>query len=192
MPGLTPHKQTPETVPELVVLCDDADRPIGTAEKELVHTANTPLHQAFSLFLFNPKGELLLQQRSHLKKTWPLEWSNSCCGHPLPAESRVHAAHRRVRAELGCEVLNLRLELPDYRYHAENSGIVENEICPVFTGLISGELQPDPLEVEAVRWIGWEVFCQQVSEGCLAVSPWCIEETRLLVAKGFHPMDRMS
>ncbi len=178
---------TPQPAPELVVLCDDADRPIGTAEKERVHTANTPLHQAFSLFLFNPKGELLMQQRSHLKKTWPLEWSNSCCGHPLPGESRVQAVHRRVRAELGCDVLNLHLELPDYRYRAEKSGIVENEICPVFTGLISGELYPDPQEVEAVRWIDWAEFCRQVSEGSLAVSPWCIEETRLLVGKGFRP-----
>jgi isopentenyl-diphosphate delta-isomerase len=69
-------------IPELVVLVDENNTVLGTMPKSEVHGAETPLHRAFSIFLFNAEKKLLLQQRSHVKKTWPLAWSNSCCGHP--------------------------------------------------------------------------------------------------------------
>ena len=89
------------TEEEHVVLVDENNVVLGTTPKATVHTDNTPLHRGFSVFLFNDKNELLLQQRSHLKKTWPLAWSNSCCGHPALNESNEDAVKRRVQFELG-------------------------------------------------------------------------------------------
>ncbi|HEY4526002.1 MAG TPA: isopentenyl-diphosphate Delta-isomerase, partial [Candidatus Paceibacterota bacterium] len=100
---------------EFVVLVDGDDNEIGTMPKALVHQAETPLHRAFSFFLFNSKGELLLQQRSSRKKTWPLVWSNSCCGHPLPGEERKDAVKRRLKDELGLTGIEAEEAAP-YRY----------------------------------------------------------------------------
>src|SRR5258708_6704908 len=86
---------------EYVVLVDDHNNVLSTAPKLPTHNHNTPLHRGFSVFLFNTKGQLLLQQRSHTKKTWPLVWSNSICGHPLLDETPIDAAKRRLQFELG-------------------------------------------------------------------------------------------
>lgn len=169
---------------EQVVLVDEEDQPVGTMAKSRVHTASTPLHRAFSVFLFNRRGELLLQQRSRAKKTWPLVWSNSCCGHPAPGESRLDAAMRRISDELGIDDAGLKLALPDYRYRAEYAGVVENEICPVFIGATGREPQIDPQEVLAVRWTAWEDFVRMVRDDPGSVSPWCAEETLLLDESG--------
>lgn len=86
---------------ELIVLVDENDQPIGVMPKSLVHGPNTPLHRGFSVYVFRPEGELLLQQRSFGKQTFPGVWSNSCCGHPGPGETPGQAAVRRARMELG-------------------------------------------------------------------------------------------
>src|SRR5438067_12237108 len=86
---------------EEVVLVNEQNEPVGTSEKLVTHNSQTPLHRGFSVFLFNTNGELLLQQRSSKKKTWPLVWSNSCCGHPQLNETSIDAAKRRLRHELG-------------------------------------------------------------------------------------------
>lgn len=165
------------TTVEEVVLCDDNDRPIGTAPKATVHTSETPLHQAFSVFLFDRQGRFLTQQRAGSKKTWPLVWANSCCGHPLPGESRECAVYRRLRNELGITSLaKLKEVVPDFRYRAELDGIVENEICPVWAGLLEQEPNPNPSEVESVRWIDWEEFLKICDTNPTAYAPWTIEE----------------
>lgn len=165
---------------ELVVLLSEALEPVGTMPKSDVHSAHTPLHRAFSLFLFNRAGELLLQQRSAAKVAFPLVWSNSCCGHPLPDERYEDAACRRAEAELGIVGLAPRIVIPDYRYRAEMNGIVENEFCPVLTAVTDAEPRPNPAEVAAVRWIPWEEWVQETIEHPERYSPWCVEETRLL------------
>ena len=176
------HYRQPED--EQVVLVDDQDQPIGTSSKSRVHTGATPLHRAFSVFLFNKRGQLLVQQRSHTKKTWPLVWSNSCCGHPAPGESREEAARRRLKDELGIGEADLRLALPGYRYRAEYRGVVENEICPVFIGVTGAEPRINPREVEAIRWVDWDEFVRQVRDNPGAFSFWCAEETLLLEQSG--------
>ena len=113
---------------EQVVLLSPDGQAIGTADKSTIHTAHTPLHSAFSIFLFNRRGEMLLQQRAWTKQTWPGIWSNACCGHPLPGEAIETAAHRRLNDELGLTEVELKLALPHFRYRAEYRGIVENEI----------------------------------------------------------------
>jgi isopentenyl-diphosphate delta-isomerase type 1 len=169
---------------ELVVLVDEQNRPIGTAPKATVHGAATPLHRGVSVFLFDGAGRLLLQQRALGKRTWPGVWSNTCCGHPAPGESVEDAARRRLRDELGLEAADLRVSLPDYRYRAERDGVVENEICPVLTGRVLGTPDPRRAEVEALRWVDWGEFIAECERFPERYSPWCVEETRLLAAKG--------
>ena len=168
---------------ELVVLVDEQDRPQGTVPKAGLHTGDTPLHRAFSLFIFNAAGELLLQQRSTKKVAFPLVWSNSCCGHPLPDESYQNAASRRAAFELGLQGLKPEIAVPHYVYRAEMQGIVENEFCPVLTAVTDKEPVPNPDEVEAFRWIGWKEWVQEVTDHPERYSPWCVEETTLLEEK---------
>lgn len=166
---------------EYVVLVDEQDNEVGTMPKAEVHTDDTPLHRAFSVFMFNSKGELLLQQRSHVKKTWPLIWSNSCCGHPMPNEGYISAVKRRVKYELGLELSKVWCVLPKFRYRAELYGVVENEFCPVFVAFTDEDPQPHSEEIEEIRWISWNEFTSTVATAEPPFSPWCIEETALLV-----------
>lgn len=168
---------------ELVVLLNDAFEPIGTMPKSEVHTGDTPLHRAFSLFIFKPTGELLLQQRSGKKVAFPLVWTNSCCGHPLPDESYENAACRRAAFELGLTGLRPEMAVPDFRYKASMHGIVENEFCPVLTAETDAEPVPNADEVEAVRWIPWKEWVKETTEHPENYSPWCVAETALLEKK---------
>jgi isopentenyl-diphosphate Delta-isomerase len=169
---------------ECVILVDEENRPIGTAPKAGVHHANTPLHRAFSCFVFNSRRELLLQQRAHHKVTWPGVWSNSCCGHPLPDEIDEDAVRRRLSDELGVTDVVLQLALPDYRYRAQMLGVVENEFCPVWIGFSDVAPKPNPDEVADVQSRPWTAFLSGVTANTdpfyQALSPWCRAETRLL------------
>ena len=94
------------------------------------------------------------------------------CGHPTPGEDLAQAVRRRARSELGVEVGDLRLVLPEFRYRAQMNGIVENEVCPVFVGwATSDSTAPDPEEVDDVQWVPWEQFRDEVLEGVRTVSP---------------------
>ena len=153
---------------EHVVLLDSARRPCGTAPKSTVHTTDTPLHLAFSCYLFRG-DELLLTRRADSKRAFPGIWTNTCCGHPAPGEALEDAVVRRVRHELGLSVEALRLVLSDFAYRAvDPSGIVENEYCPVFVGTAVGEPVPLPAEVASVRWVPWA----EVVATAAGLSPW--------------------
>lgn len=167
---------------EHVVLVDEENNVLGTAPKATVHTDNTPLHRAFSIFLFNDDNELLLQQRALVKKTWPGIWSNSCCGHPQLGEETAAATIRRLHEELGIDIPADRLwcALPAFRYRAELNGIVEHEVCPVFVARFSGKPQINPDEVEATRWVFWEDFLANITSHPGTYSEWCETEARLL------------
>jgi len=165
---------------EEVVLVDKQNKVLGTAPKLATHNVNTPLHRGFSVFLFNSRGELLLQQRSHKKKTWPLVWSNSVCGHPMLNESNIDAAKRRLEFELGLDLDNVQEILPDFSYKAEMNGIVENELCPVMVDFTDEEPKPNSDEVEDVKWVNWQEFVDDVKNNPGKYSLWCEEETKLL------------
>ena len=165
---------------ELVVLVDEHNNEIGTMPKLEAHNANTPLHRGFSLFLFNSKGWLLLQQRALTKKTWPGVWSNSCCGHPGPGETTEQAIDRRLRDELGLADIHYRLILPDYRYRVERNGIVENEICPVYDGLSNKTPRPNHQEVAAIKYLPWLDFLNSIKATPEAYSEWAVEEAALI------------
>ncbi len=156
---------------EEVVLLDENGCAIGRADKARIHTKDTPLHSAFSIFLFDRNRQMLVQQRAWSKQTWPGVWSNACCGHPAPGESVTDAAHRRLAQELGLEDIQLELALPHFRYRAEYLGVVENETCPVFIGLCDTAPNPEPEEVAAVDWIDWQRFAE-MDPTYADYSPW--------------------
>ena len=164
---------------EHVVLVDENNSVLGTVPKAEVHSQETPLHRGFSAFLFNERNELLLQQRSHKKKTWPLAWSNSCCGHPALNESNTDAVKRRVAFELGGEVEYIE-EVSPYRYKFSKEGIVENEICPILLGRMKSDFSSNPDEVEATAWITWSDFLEEIERNPDKYSPWCREEALIL------------
>jgi geranylgeranyl diphosphate synthase type I len=168
-----------------VVLVDDAGTALGTAARTEVHTTATPLHLAYSTYLINARGEVLLTRRALAKKTWPGVWTNSCCGHPRPSESLEDAARRRIREELGLTVGPLVPLLPDFRYRATDaSGIVENEICPVFAGYVTeADPRPDPTEVAEWAWVPWDKFAAAIMASPHVYSPWAALQVPLLVAK---------
>ena len=172
---------TIHTMKDYVVLVNEKNEVLGTMPKLEAHSKNTPLHRGISLFLFNSKGELLLQQRNKKKKTWGGVWSNSVCGHPLLEESPIDTARRRLDFELGIKNAEISVALPDYRYRAEKDGIVENEICPVMVGISDEMPKPNPKEVEAVKWILWKTCLLEIEKTPHKYSPWCVEETKLLV-----------
>lgn len=166
---------------EHVVLVDEANNKLGLEDKYAVHTGDTALHRGFSMFIFNTKGELLLQQRSSKKITWPNVWSNSVCGHPADGETAEHAAQRRAKFELGIDIDldRIKMILPNYRYRYEHKGVVENEICPVMVAIGDFDINPNPDEVGDTRWIKWEDFLDEVSVPN-KYSEWCAEEAKLL------------
>lgn len=171
---------------DVVVLADDAGRPLGTAPRATVHSSDTPLHLAFSAYLLSPDGRLLLTRRSLAKRAWPGVWTNACCGHLRPGEDAVAAALRRVPEELGAVPSDLRVVVPDFRYRAvDANGIVEHEICPVLVGVIDpNQLDPAAEEVAEWSWSSWEETAAAVRAAPFAFSPWCVEQIRLLEAAG--------
>ena len=171
-------------MPELVVLVDDVGRPIGTAEKATVHGAVTPRHLAFSLYGFDVAGRLLVTRRARDKATFPGVVTNTCCGHPAPGEDPADAVRRRVRHELGLDVTDLRLVLPDFSYRASAGGIEEHELCPVFVGTLVGEPAPRPDEVDSCAWWAWPDFVVAAADPASEVSPWARLQAPLLARRG--------
>jgi isopentenyl-diphosphate delta-isomerase len=173
---MSAHPEAVEREVERVVLLSEDGVPIGTARKDEVHHSDTPLHLAFSCYVLDPQGRLLVTRRAWTKRTWPGAWTNSCCGHPSPDEPADVAVRRRVRQELGIELTDLRAVLPDFRYRAVmEDGTVENEFCPVWVATCADPhtLAPDPTEVVEHDWTDWAQFRRAVLTGAREVSPWC-------------------
>jgi isopentenyl-diphosphate delta-isomerase len=180
---------------ESVVLLDEAGQASGTADKMAVHHDRTPLHLAFSCYLFNQAGQFLLTRRAESKRTFPGVWTNTCCGHPQPGEPMSGGVLRRLRDELGIGAATLTLVLPRFRYRARmDNGVLENELCPVYAAYADDSIEqsppaPDPEEVAEVRWVDWEEFCVAVRDGRQPVSPWCAMQLPELTTLGPRPLD---
>lgn len=170
---------------EHVILLDEAGNAIGTTDKATVHHADTPLHLAFSSYVFDSDGRLLLTQRAWSKKTWPGIWTNSCCGHPASGEAMADSVRRRLRDELGLDAPSVDLVLPKFRYRAVMAdGIVENEMCPVFRVVVSSSPVPSSTEVADVRWVSWPID----SSVRASLSPWCQLQLAELEVLGPDPL----
>lgn len=166
---------------EFVVLLDEDHRQIGVADKMSIHTADTPLHLAFSCYIRDPEGRVLMTRRALGKRTWPGVWTNSCCGHPAPEEEPVEAVRRRVRQELGLELAEVRTALPEFRYRAVSAeGVVENEVCPVYWAEAAGVPRPDPAEVAEFSWVEWPFLLALAEHAPGLISPWAARQIPLL------------
>lgn len=160
---------------EMVILLDEDGTRIGTADKATVHTSDTPLHLAFSCHVLDDRGLVLVTRRSLAKLTWPGVWTNSVCGHPQPDESFEDAIRRRAADELGLEVHDVTVVDPDFRYRAVDAGgLVENEICPVYTARTTGRPDPDPAEVMEHAWVDPAALGVAVRTAPWAFSPWLV------------------
>lgn len=135
---------------EEVILVDFADLQIGTMEKLQAHKEGR-LHRAFSIFLFNERGEMLLQQRAFEKYHSGGLWSNTCCSHPRPNEEILDAAHRRLKEEMGIDCPLKKTFSFTYRAELDH-GLIEYELDHVFIGKYDGPIFPNEEEVFAARW----------------------------------------
>jgi isopentenyl-diphosphate Delta-isomerase len=161
---------------EPLILVDEADREVGHLGKAQCHAGRGVLHRAFSILIFNGRGELLLQQRARAKRLWPLYWSNSCCSHPRRAETLEAATRRRLREELGLDC-PLRF-LFKFQYQAQfDAGGAEHELCSVFIGQSSEEPAINSGEICAWRWISPEALEAEMKAGDGArFTPWFLIE----------------
>ncbi len=147
---------------EFVVLVDENDRELGLMEKQQAHVAGL-LHRAFSVFVFNSKGELLLQQRAKEKYHSPLLWTNTCCSHPRENETYLEAAHRRLKEEMGfdCELE----EKFHFIYKAQlGEQLFEHELDHVFVGFYEGKIEINKEEVEDFNWISMDELVSDMNE----------------------------
>lgn len=156
---------------DVLILVDSQDRDLGFLSKEECHRGRGVLHRAFSVFLFNAAGDVLLQQRSAQKPLWPLYWSNSCCSHPRRGETVDEAAPRRVREELGIGCTLRYLYKFEYEAPFRNVGS-EHELCHVYTGTVSGEPCSNPDEIAAVRFVSPAALTREVAEHPDRFTPW--------------------
>lgn len=162
---------------EPLILVDDQDNIVGYDTKIHVHRGAGALHRAFSIFIVNDTGELLLQQRSAMKPLWPLYWSNSCCSHPRKGEGDQAAAHRRLREELGVDTqLTFAFR---FKYQASfGPAGSEHELCSVYLGRLRDAvpLEANPTEVAAWRWLAYSDVDQLIANGKTLVTPWFVME----------------
>jgi isopentenyl-diphosphate delta-isomerase len=159
---------------ETVILVNTADQPVGRMEKFEAHQRGL-LHRAFSVFLFNERGETLLQQRAAGKYHSPLLWTNSCCSHQREGESNLEAATRRLHEELGIDPSQIS-ELKDsfhFIYRAEfDNGLTEHELDHVILGQFDGTVTLNTEEVEAVRWISMPDLTREMEANPEQFTAW--------------------
>ncbi|GAA1881207.1 isopentenyl-diphosphate Delta-isomerase [Pseudonocardia ailaonensis] len=169
---------------EQVVLLDVDGRAAGVADKHTVHGRVTRRHLGFSCYGFDGAGRVLLTQRSRLKRTFPLLWSNTCCGHPAPGETVEDAARRRMSYELGLPATALRTVLPDFAYRASYAGVEEHELCPVLICQVVDAPLARPDEVESWQWWSWSKLQDEAAAPDSILSPWARLQVPLLAASG--------
>lgn len=153
-----------------VILVDENNQELGKAEKIEAHKKGW-LHRAFSIFVFNSEGKLLLQQRAGEKYHSGGLWSNTVCSHPMPGETYDQAVHRRLQEEMGfdCELEQAFC----FVYKAEfDNGLIENEYDCVFLGRYDGEIQVNPDEVSDYKWVEVDELRQDVKENPESYSFW--------------------
>jgi isopentenyl-diphosphate Delta-isomerase len=167
----------------LVELVDVDGIPVGSATVDQAHQAPGRLHRAFSVFLRDPQGRVLLQQRAAVKTRFPLRWANTCCGHPQPGEDVAVAARRRLLEEIGVGEVELT-EVGRYSYYAEDpmTGRVEYEYDHVLLGDAPAGHPPlpDPDEVADIRWVGVAQLRRAIAADPRSYAPWLAGVTERL------------
>ena len=156
-----------------VVLVDEHDRPVGVLEKHAAHRSPAQLHRAFSAFLFDGSGALLLQRRAASKYHFPLLWANTCCGHPLPGESVLDAAARRARDELGLVMHDAQIVgAVTYQAHDPRTGLAEYEYDHVVVGRFAMPPMLNDDEVDAVELVDVADLAVDLARRPDRYAPW--------------------
>ena len=160
---------------ELLILVDREDNELGFASKAECHFGGGLLHRAFSVFIFNSSGQILLQQRSRQKELWGLHWSNSCCSHPRQGEQIESAANRRVMEELSidCELHYLYKFFYQESFGEKGS---EHELCSVFVGCFDGEISININEIADWKFIDTEELSRSIDQHPEKYTPWMQSE----------------
>jgi isopentenyl-diphosphate delta-isomerase len=173
---------------DLLILVDEHDHEIGTKRKDACHVGDGTLHRAFSLFLFNSSGELLLQQRALGKRLWPGYWSNSCCSHPRAGETMESAVHRRLYEELGVRTPLRFLYKFQYQAQYDETG-AEHELCSVYAGRSDDPILTNANEIEAVRFISPADLNAELAATPERFSPWFKMEWRTIQREFARELD---
>ena len=153
-----------------VILVDEADKPLGTLDKMEAHRTGQ-LHRAFSIFIFNAEGDMLLQQRADDKYHSGGLWTNACCSHPLPGEAVANAASRRLQEELGFTTALQPAFSFIYKADFDN-GLVEHEFDHVFTGRYNDAIHADPQEVKAIAFLPLAEIRRQLRDNADQYTAW--------------------
>lgn len=156
---------------ELLILVNPEDQETGILSKAECHDGDGVLHRAFSVFLFNARGELLLQQRSAAKRLWPMFWTNTCCSHPRQGESLELATSRRLHQELG---ISSELEFVykfSYQARFSDQGS-ENELCSVYLGRLDQPAIANEVEIAALRYLSPAALAEEIAAGADRFTPW--------------------
>ena len=156
---------------EKIILVDEKDNEIGTEEKIKAHQNGGKLHRAFSIFIFNSQGQMLIHKRAKTKYHSPGLWTNACCSHPKPGESLKEAVHRRLKEEMGfdCELE----EVFNFIYKADvGNGLTEWEFDHVFIGRFDGEPEPNPEEVDDWKWMNIDELKKDIEQKPEKYTPW--------------------
>jgi isopentenyl-diphosphate Delta-isomerase len=156
---------------EPLILVDEDDREIGFIDKASAHVGQGVLHRAFSLFVFNPQGELLLQQRAPGKRLWPGFWSNTCCSHPRRGETLDKAIHRRLDEELGLQCPLQYLFKFEYQAQFDAEG-AEHELCWVYAGRSADMPTVNVNEISALRYISPDALDAEIATRPQTFTPW--------------------
>jgi isopentenyl-diphosphate Delta-isomerase len=154
-----------------LILVDSDDREVGYLAKADAHLGSGVLHRAFSLFVFNPKGELLVQQRAKGKRLWPGYWSNTCCSHPRRGEKMDGAIARRLHEELGMRAQLEFLFKFEYQTQYDAHG-AEHELCWVCAGDNAERPRPNIHEVAAWRYVTPESLQAEITCAPQIFTPW--------------------
>jgi isopentenyl-diphosphate delta-isomerase len=156
---------------ELLILVDPDDREAGNLSKAECHDGDGILHRAFSLFLFNDQGELLLQQRGEAKRLWPMYWSNTCCSHPRQGESMQAATERRLQQELNTTAAVEFIYKFEYQARFGDLGS-ENELCWVYLGRLEREATANDSEIASLRFVSAADLRQELDAEPERLTPW--------------------
>ncbi|MER3464163.1 MAG: isopentenyl-diphosphate delta-isomerase [Chitinophagaceae bacterium] len=153
-----------------VILVNEQDEALGVMEKMEVHQQGF-LHRAFSIFIFNKEGRMLLQQRAAGKYHGAHLWTNACCSHPYPDEEVIGAAQRRLQEELGFTTSLDEIFSFTYKAEVENN-LIEHEYDHVFTGFYDGVIIPNPSEVEAYKYEEMTTLVQDIKNEPQKFTSW--------------------
>lgn len=156
---------------ESLIVVDEQDNVLGFEAKNTCHEGDGILHRAFSIFVFDHNGRVLIQQRAPGKPLWPGYWANACCSHPRQGEHDAQAAGRRVREELGIGPA-LRF-LYKFQYHARFGDIgSEHELCSIYAAVSNSPIAVNVTEIAAIRWLEPRALDMELKHNPDAFSPW--------------------